>query len=161
MPPRSGSSSSENDPRSTAGSIIDRPGTAQGSSGSSTTPAVPGRPARPRSLSSQSARARARVAQPLVFPDQVHDRVDQREVRERLGEVAEVQSTVRIDLLGVEAELAGVGEQLRAEGAGPIDLSDLGQGRDQPERADGEGALLADEAVVRLLDPVAQDEVLL
>ena len=42
----------------------------------------------------------------LLGADHVHDRVDQREVREGLREVAEVAAGARVDLLGVEAERA-------------------------------------------------------
>ena len=94
----------------------------------------------------------------LVCPDDVHDRVDQRKVGEGLREVAQVAAGARVDLLGVETERAGVGEQLLAEVTAALDLADLDQRGHEPERADREGALLAGEAVVGLLDAVAQDE---
>ena len=102
-------------------------------------------------------RLRAR-RQLLVGADDVHDRVDERQVRERLREVAQVAAGARVDLLGEQAERAGVAEQLLAQLARPARLADLGQRADQPERADRERALLAAQAVVGLLDAVAQDE---
>ncbi len=42
-----------------------------------------------------------------------------------------------------------------------LDLADLDQRRHQPERADGEGALLAGQAVVGLLDAIPQHQPLL
>src|SRR5688500_10455329 len=54
----------------------------------------------------------------LLGADHVHDGVDQREVREGLGEVAEVAAGARVDLLRVQAERARVGEQLLAQVAG-------------------------------------------
>ena len=77
---------------------------------------------------------------------------------ERLREVSEVAAGPRIDLLGVEAERAGVAEEALAELAAALDLADLAQRRDEPERADEERALVADEAVIGLLGAVAQDE---
>src|SRR5438270_11254743 len=72
----------------------------------------------------------------LVGADYVHHRVDQREVRERLGEVAEVPAGARIDLFCVKAERAGVPEQALAQVACTVALADLAQSGDQPERAD-------------------------
>ncbi len=51
----------------------------------------------------------------LVGADHVHDGVDQRQVRERLREVAQVPARLRVDLLGVEPERAGVAEQALAQ----------------------------------------------
>ena len=48
-----------------------------------------------------------------------------------------------VDLLGVEAERARVGEQLLAQRVGAIEVADLDQRADEPERADRERALLA------------------
>ena len=94
----------------------------------------------------------------LVGPDHVHDRVDQRQVRERLREVPEVAAARRLDLLGVEAERAGERQQPLAQLAGAAAVADLRQRGDEPERADREAALLAREAVVGLLRAVAQHE---
>src|SRR5438874_9516768 len=69
----------------------------------------------------------------LLGSNHVHDRVDQREVGECLREIAEMAPTSGVDLLGIELERTGVGEQLLAEVACPIYLSDLGEGRDEPE----------------------------
>jgi hypothetical protein len=90
--------------------------------------------------------------------DHVQHRVDEREVREGLREVAEVLPAVRVDLLAIELQRAGERQQLGTQLARLVDLADLTQGRDQPERADGERALLAVEPVVGLLHLVAQDE---
>jgi uncharacterized membrane protein len=46
----------------------------------------------------------------LLGPDDVHDRVDQSQMGERLREVAEVASRRRVDLLGVELQGAGEGQ---------------------------------------------------
>jgi hypothetical protein len=88
----------------------------------------------------------------LVLADQVHNGVDQRQVREGLREVPEVPARVRVDLLGVQQQRAGVGQQLLAQGPGAGQLPDLGQRGDQPERADGERSLLAAEAVTSQSD---------
>jgi hypothetical protein len=79
----------------------------------------------------------------LLQPDHVQHRVDEGEVGEGLREVAQVLAAVRVDLLAVELQRTGEGEQLGAELAGLVDLADLAQRGDQPERADGERALLA------------------
>ena len=65
-------------------------------------------------------------------------------------------ATARVDLLGVELQRAGVGQQLLAQLAGAVELADLAQRRDQPERADGERALLPAHPIVRLFGAVAQ-----
>src|ERR1700728_1650518 len=90
--------------------------------------------------------------------DDGRDGVDQREVRERLREVAEVASAARIELLSVEVERRGVRQQLLAELAGALFLADLRERRNEPERADQERALLAVQAVVGLLGAVAEDQ---
>ena len=66
-----------------------------------------------------------------------------------------------IDLLGVEEQRARVREQLLAQRPGPIELPELCQGGDQPERADRERSLLAAEAVLGFLDPVPQHQLVL
>ena len=55
---------------------------------------------------------------------------------------------LHVDLLGVEVQRPGEREQLLEQGAGAVDLTDDGQRGHQPERADGEGTLLAGKAVV-------------
>ena len=59
------------------------------------------------------------------------------------GKLPEVAPAVRVDLLGVEQQRARVGEQLLAQRPGSLDLADLGEGGDEPERADRERPLLA------------------
>src|SRR5438093_13565575 len=75
--------------------------------------------------------------------DQVHHGVDQRKVGECLREVAEMATAPGIDLLTEQIERAGVREELLAQLTRSLDLADLDQCRDQPERADRERALLA------------------
>ena len=90
-------------------------------------------------------------------PVEVDGGADQRQVRERLREIAELFAG-RPHLLGVQAEMVGVGEHLlkreprRVQAAGP------GQCLDVPERADRERALLAGESVRRGLGAIAVDE---
>ena len=69
---------------------------------------------RPRLLS----RARA-VRRSLLRGDHVRDRVDQREVRERLRVVAEVAAARGLELLGVELERRGVGRAAARRGVRP------------------------------------------
>jgi hypothetical protein len=88
----------------------------------------------------------------------VRDGVDQGEVGEGLGEVAEVPAGARLELLRVEVEPAGEVEQPLAERPRPRRLAYLREGGDEPEGADQEGPLLAAQPVVGLLDLVAEDE---
>jgi len=69
-----------------------------------------------------------------------------------------VCGSISFDLLGVEVERPADQEQVLAEVRRPLALADLGECRDEPERADREGALDAVETVVGLLDPVAEDQ---
>src|SRR5204863_7313148 len=94
----------------------------------------------------------------LLLADHVHDGVDERQVRERLREVAQLPARARVDLLAVEQQRAGVGQDLLADVTGPLVLADLAERRNQPERADGERALLAGEPVVGLVALVAQHQ---
>src|SRR3954447_21866649 len=109
-------------------------------------------------LPSAGVEQRLLAGELLVGADDVHDGVDQREVGERLREVAEVAARVRVDLLGEEPERRRVREQALAHRPRPRALADLGQRAHEPERADDARALLTDEAVVGLRHPVAQDE---
>ena len=88
--------------------------------------------------------------------DHVHHRVDQRQVREGLREVAEVPAAARVDLFRVELQRARVRKQLLAQLPRPVELADLAQRRDEPERADRERALLPLKPVVGLLGAVAK-----
>jgi hypothetical protein len=88
----------------------------------------------------------------------VEDGVDQGEVGEGLGEVAQMLAAVRVDLLAVELERPGERQQLGAQLVGEPMLADLAQRRDQPEGADRERALLAAEPVVGLFHLVPQHE---
>ena len=67
----------------------------------------------------------------------------------------------RLELLGVEPERRGVGEQALAHVLRLALLADLRQRRHQPERADQEGPLLAVQSVVGLLRSVAQHQAVL
>src|SRR5207342_2874894 len=71
---------------------------------------------------------------------------DQREMGERLWEVAE-RLPRRPDLLGVEAEVVGVGEHLLEGETRLVESAGAGERLDVPEGADREGALFALEAV--------------
>ena len=106
----------------------------------------------------QVVERRLRERPPLIGADHVHHRVDQSQVRERLREVAQVPAGSWVDLLGVEAERAGIAEHALAEIARLVEFVDLNQGRHEPERADQEGPVPALEAVVGLLGAVAADE---
>src|SRR6516225_6505993 len=86
--------------------------------------------------------------------DQPADGVDQGQVRESLVEVAQVFTRGGVDLLRVELQRPGEGQQLLAQGSGPLLLADHGQSGHQPERADGERPLLAFEAGVGRVDLV-------
>ena len=97
----------------------------------------------------------------LLGPDDVQDCIDQRQVGECLREVAQVAAGERIDLLGEQRQRTGQREKLLAQTAGAGQLADFNQRGHQPERADREGALLAGEAVVGLLNAVAQNQAVL
>ena len=68
---------------------------------------------------------------------------------------------VGVELLGVQAQRRGHREQALHEVARALALADDGQGRDEPERADEERALLARQPVVGLAGLVAQHEAVL
>src|SRR3954454_5142804 len=91
---------------------------------------------------------------------EVGRRDDQADVAEGLREVAEQLAVGRLDLLGQEAEVVRVAGELVEERLCAVDLAGLRQARDEPERAEHEGALLADQAVGvdALLVAVAQDQ---
>src|SRR3954451_9762027 len=86
-----------------------------------------------------------RQAGPALRLDDVHQRVDQRQVRERVREVAQVAARVRIEVLGVQAERSGVGQEALAQLAGCVLLADLVERGDQPERTDRERLALDGE----------------
>ncbi len=48
-------------------------------------------------------------------------------MREGLREVPEVTPGMRVDLLGVQEQRGGVGQELLAQGPGAVQLPDLGQ----------------------------------
>src|SRR6478735_2988601 len=90
--------------------------------------------------------------------DEATRRLDHREMRERLREVAEVVTGLGVELLGVETERRRDADQSLQQVTRALLLADDGEGRDQPERADQERALLARQSVVGLVGAVAQDE---
>src|SRR5215216_2889644 len=71
---------------------------------------------------------------------QVDGGVDQRQVGERLGEVAQLLPGLA-DLLGVQAQVVGVGEHLLEDQPGLLQASRTGQRIHIPEGTDREGAL--------------------
>ena len=60
----------------------------------------------------------------LLDGDETTPGIDQREVGERLREVAEVLAGGRVDLLGVEVQRTGERQQLLEQRAGAFDLAD-------------------------------------
>src|SRR5258705_12863587 len=81
----------------------------------------------------------------LLVGDHVGDGVDQGEVGEGLGEVAEVAAALGLQLLGVKVEPACRCQQALAERPRPRPLADLRKGGYEPEGTDQEGSLLAAE----------------
>src|SRR5580704_9109607 len=65
--------------------------------------------------------------------DEPADGVDQSQMGEGLGEVAQMLARRRVDLLGVEQQRPGEVEQLLAQGGRPLAFTDHGQRGDQPE----------------------------
>ncbi len=66
------------------------------------------------------------IRRPLGRDDVAHS-VDECEVGERLGEVAEVGAAVRLKLLGLEAQWPGACEEALAQRSRPSVLADLGK----------------------------------
>ena len=81
--------------------------------------------------------------------------VDQGDVGEALGEVAQEPAVGRVDLLRVQADVVRVAEHPAEDPVGPLPVADHGERLGQPEGADREGALLPLEPVRR---PVAVDQ---
>jgi len=75
-----------------------------------------------------------------------HDRPDESEVGEGLREVADLLPG-GVDLLGIEAEVVPVGQHLRERQARVVEPARAGERIDIEERAQGEGALRAREAI--------------
>src|SRR5262249_28141926 len=91
-----------------------------------------------------------RVLALALRADHVHHRVDERQVGERLREVAQVSARLVVELLRVEPQRAGEAEQTLAEVPRLLQLTDLDERGDEPEGADQERSLLALEAVIGL-----------
>src|SRR5262249_53266800 len=72
---------------------------------------------------------------------------DETDVTERLGEVPEQLSVCDVDLFGEQAEVVRVARELIEEPLGALELTGLGEARDEPERTDHERSLLAGESV--------------
>src|SRR5438445_3971262 len=66
-----------------------------------------------------------RFDSPSLGVDEVHHGVDEREVRERLREVAEMTAVGGVDLLAVQAQRAGIRKELLAQPARTAQLADL------------------------------------
>ena len=80
----------------------------------------------------------------LLVGDHVGDGVDQRQVGEGLGEVAEVAARLGVQLLGDRGRASPAASSRRSQSSrARRALADLRERRDQPEGADQEGALLA------------------
>src|SRR4051794_26721654 len=75
----------------------------------------------------------------LVDPDDMQHGVDKSQVSERVREVAQVAAAPGIEVLGVQAERAGVRQKPLAQRPRAVGLADLGERRDEPERAGDEG----------------------
>jgi hypothetical protein len=106
-------------------------------------PTEPGRQDAARGL---RARARWRISLSAELAVEVDGGADQREVGERLGEVAELLAGGS-DFFGVEAEVVGVGEHLVERETRVVEAAGAGERFDVPEAADREGALVAAEPV--------------
>ena len=81
---------------------------------------------RPRLLAVRSSGG-SRGVRCALGRDDVEDGVDQREMRERLRKVAQLLAAVRVDLFGIELQRASEGQQLGAQLARPLMLTDLRQ----------------------------------
>ena len=88
----------------------------------------------------------------------MHDGVDQGQVGEGLGEIAQVATTARLDLLRVEPQRAREREQLLAQLPRSLVLTDLRQRRHEPERAHHERAFVSVQSVVGLVRFVTQHQ---
>src|SRR5215211_9184813 len=93
-------------------------------------------------------RGRDRQARAALGLYHVEQRVDHRQVRERVREVSQVAAGVGVQVLGVQPERAGVGQQALAQLARGVLLANLVERRDQPERAHRERLALDREAGV-------------
>src|SRR3954469_6021586 len=91
----------------------------------------------------------ARLLQ-LIDADDVQHRVDLRQVRERIREVAEMPPAPGVEVLRVQAEWARVSQHALAESSRALVLADLGERRDQPEGA-GDERLATGGHVPRLI----------
>src|SRR5215207_4111249 len=88
---------------------------------------------------------------------EVEGGADKGQVREGLREVAQGLPAAP-DLLRIKPQVVGVGEHLLEDEPGLLDPSCTGEGFDEPERAQAEGALFSHKAVGRLFDVVAVHE---
>src|SRR5262249_19544705 len=83
--------------------------------------------------------------------------IDQRQVAERLREVAKLLAG-RTDLLREKAQVVSVGQHLLADQAPFLQTAGAGQRVDVPERADGKGPLVAAQPVRGGAGVVAVDQ---
>src|SRR5215471_17406772 len=102
----------------------------------------------------QEARCPRSVVELVVEVDRC---VDQRQVAERLREVAELLAR-RPDLLREQAQVVGVREHLLEDQAGFLQAAGAGQRVGVPEGANGEGALVTEQAVRRGAGVISVDQ---
>src|SRR5438270_2092438 len=91
---------------------------------------------------SSPRRRRGKRALPALRLGDRPRRVDQPDVAEGLGEVAEQLARVGIDLFGEQAEIVAEPDGRLERVAGPVELTGHRLGLGQPERAEKERALL-------------------
>src|SRR5271154_4383359 len=85
----------------------------------------------------------------LIGLNNVQNGVNQRQVRQRLREVAEMTCRLRVELFAEESEGTRGTDQLLTVGAGSFQLTDFDQCGHQPERTDGKGSfVLAPHTIV-------------
>src|SRR5436190_17720700 len=83
-----------------------------------------------------------------------HDRgADQRQVAKPLREVAGELAAGRVDLLAVEPDVIGQGDQLVHQLDGLVELPLAGECLGEPERAGDEGSLAAREPIIAAVAP--------
>src|SRR4051812_34843526 len=107
---------------------------------------VMGGPPRSAPLVNCSMDSDGRALLPVECGVEAGGRVDERQVGERLGEVADLLPG-QGDLLGVQPDVVGVGQHLLEGRPCVIDASGAGEGVDVGERAEREGAFGAAQPV--------------
>jgi hypothetical protein len=92
------------------------------------------------------------------FVFEVEGGVDERDVGESLGEVADQAFAVDVVFLGEQAKVVAEGKETVEERAGVAFAADGFEGADHPETAGEESAFAGREAVLDYLGVVAEDE---